>query len=391
MNKNWISVVNGLEMSDDMQKTLIQNCRKKKHAGDALFRYSKIIAFALGVVIFGVFGITGYACVNFVQQRMESMPAEEVEERNNEIQSSDVKADTYSREFSDTEKERYKELLLSYQNGVFPEGEIERVEVLEAATKDKIYYVISSGTFLLPDRELTDEEMLEYIDYLHKTNYSLGQSDEALEIQKEKESEQADISSKITENNGITEAEAITSTRKIMQEWFKLSTDGYECTHYAYEEEVGVKLGYRVNYSMVGVGDNNDFYYFSFNAENGDVIEVDHSGGMMTYEENISEKDITASISTLEQEAEEYLLDVIGMQNEKYDVYYKYIVSNNDKIVTNSITFLFAVDENEVYQIDWLYDVHEFSKYKLTTLQSCKDSWDDYTIEYVYEKFVSEN
>lgn len=388
MNENWTDLVNEFEMSDEMKRTLIQNCKNKKRAGDVLFRYSKMIALGLGILVLGAFGVTGYAGVNYVQQRMELMPKEEVIERNEEIQSSQVNTDTYNREFSNDEKERYNELIISYHNGMFPEGEIERIETLDQANKDKIYYVISSGTFLLPDRELTDEEILQYIDYLYKVNYSLSQSEENLEIQKEEEAEQKAISEEIAANNGITEEDAVTSSANLMQEWFQLSAEGFECTHYAFEGDYGIKLGYTVCYSRIGI--EHDFYYFTFNAENGGLERVAHSGSKMSFGENISKSDLTANIPALKQEAENYLLEVIGIQNKNYEIYYEYPIINDDKVNGNSISFLFVVSENEVYQIDWLFDVHEFNCYMITSLQSLEEEYNDYTLPHVYEKFVSE-
>lgn len=83
------------------------------------------------------------------------------------IQTQEMIAETGSimRAYSDKEKERMNELQESYQNeAVKPEHLIQEVDSAEKVTEGVLCYITSTGEYYLPDRELTDEELLEIID-----------------------------------------------------------------------------------------------------------------------------------------------------------------------------------------------------------------------------------
>lgn len=69
------------------------------------------------------------------------------------------------RTYSDREKERMAELKQSYQNETAkPEKMIQEVDSADSVTEGTLCYIRPTGEYYLPDRELTDEELLEIID-----------------------------------------------------------------------------------------------------------------------------------------------------------------------------------------------------------------------------------
>lgn len=120
------------------------------------------------------------AKIPFVAERMQAMPKEEVQDLADMINALDIQADLFSRPFSEEERVRMKFIREEYVNGIFPDEDILIVSGNEQTDVD-FYYNRDTGMFFLPDsRELTDEELRQYIDFSYKADYSL-QAQYALE------------------------------------------------------------------------------------------------------------------------------------------------------------------------------------------------------------------
>lgn len=122
------------------------------------------------------------------------------------------------RQYSDSEKERMEELQESYRNETAkPEKMIQEADSADDVTEGTLCYIVSTGQFYLPDRELTDEELLEIIDCnfriaLNSNHKSQGEWDEiALK-------ERAELEAKVKAAGGITEDKAIEIARKAMEQ-----------------------------------------------------------------------------------------------------------------------------------------------------------------------------
>ncbi len=77
----------------------------------------------------------------------------------------------FSRALSEEESKRYNEIVRKYETeGLYTETEI-NVESQKDLIGDEVTFYSKECRFYLPDRELTDEEMLQIIDYIHKAQY----------------------------------------------------------------------------------------------------------------------------------------------------------------------------------------------------------------------------
>lgn len=124
----------------------------------------------------------------FIAERMQAMPKEEVQDLADMINALDIQADLFSRPISEEEQMRMKSIREEYENGIFPDEDILIVSGNEQPDVD-FYYNRDTGMFFLPDsRELTDEELRQYIDFSYKANYSL-QAQYALENQLSEDNE----------------------------------------------------------------------------------------------------------------------------------------------------------------------------------------------------------
>lgn len=115
------------------------------------------------------------------QARMEGMNHEKLEEYFAQLQEADVSADSYSRPLTESETKRLDELRQAYlEEGYFPKKELTLIDDPGRYKKGVAFYAERS-TFFLPDTELTDEEMLELIDFREKRDYSLARISEEVE------------------------------------------------------------------------------------------------------------------------------------------------------------------------------------------------------------------
>ena len=129
--------------------------------------------------------------------------------------------DSIVRAYSDKEIERMLELRKSYLDGsVSPEKQILEVENAEAVVAGTLCYIKDTDDYCLPDRELTDEELLEIIEYNYKKRVALnGKTQEQMDAEDlaKNLAERAMLEEKVKAAGGISEEEAIELARKAME------------------------------------------------------------------------------------------------------------------------------------------------------------------------------
>ena len=222
-------VMDKVHISEEMQEDIImniQNQMENRNKNTMTWNRRRIAAaVATFVLAAGLISFPVRAFVtSVVKERMESIPKEEVQEINDMVQSKPTEADTFSREYSESEKERNKELWQAYKDGKFPEKTIVQVENEEDVPEGGLCYVESTGVFNLPKQEMTDEELLEIIDFQHKMSYAVEQSlngktpEQIAEEDRARElAEQAMLEEKVKAAGGISEEEAIELAKKAME------------------------------------------------------------------------------------------------------------------------------------------------------------------------------
>lgn len=110
-------------------------------------------------------------------QRMEEMLSSEIAEYNFIETKSTANADSYYREFTIEEEERLAKLEEAYeQEGMFPERQLSIVDSKNEVKLESTCFIIADSMFYFPDRELKDEELLEYIDFCRKRDYSINKA-----------------------------------------------------------------------------------------------------------------------------------------------------------------------------------------------------------------------
>ena len=212
--------------------------------------------------------------------RMESMNHEKLETYFSGLQEADVAADSYSRPLTDSEKNRLEELRQAYlEEGYFPQKELAMLDSPEKYKKGVAFYAARS-TFFLPEKELTDEQLLELIDFKEKREYSLAKiSEEIAEgsyeyVKTEPEKDAAQQGRAAQQGTSGTVLGADTAT----QEW-QVAYEGDVSIRCATVAENGLYVGgftvdgqARVEYLPYGSGTPETF--FEDFAENGEVYSL---------------------------------------------------------------------------------------------------------------------
>lgn len=212
--------------------------------------------------------------------RMESMNHEKLETYFSGLQEADVAADSYSRPLTDSEKNRLEELRQAYlEEGYFPQKELAMLDSPEKYKKGVAFYAARS-TFFLPEKELTDEQLLELIDFKEKREYSLAKISEEIEagsyeyVKTEPEKDAAQQGRAAQQGTSGTVLGADTAT----QEW-QIAYEGDVSIRCAAVAENGLYVGgftadgqARVEYLPYGSGTPETF--FEDFAENGEVYSL---------------------------------------------------------------------------------------------------------------------
>lgn len=149
--------------------------RKKKKVMN--WRRTLVLAAALTAL----FSLTATAAAGALRQRMEAMNRKKLEEYFSQIYTSRLSYDNYNRPYMESERKRMEQLSLSYQEeGLFPEGELTMLEEEEDYGGKNVAFLKTTGTFFFPDKEMSDEQLLQIIDFYARREYSLRKMNEMI-------------------------------------------------------------------------------------------------------------------------------------------------------------------------------------------------------------------
>ena len=209
-------------------KEVLQNLPEKKMPEKKkrwwIFPKTITMAVMIGVVLVS----SGVAAgVRLYQKRLEAMKPEQVEEMYSVVQEQQVDADRYSREMSETEEEKFREWKEKYEReGLFPQKEIACVETEKDVAPGELCYCYENGTFYLPERELSEEELLQIVDFQYKARYSLDKVQEDREGDAPENTEE-----KVVDINGTEQGDlAGEKGKQLVEDLYGWDTAGAECT-----------------------------------------------------------------------------------------------------------------------------------------------------------------
>lgn len=209
----------------------------------------------------------------FVKDRLESMPKQELEAVNQMVQDqNNAEADSFSRDYSNEEIKRMQQLQEAYQNGRFPQQTITFTDSVGQIPDDSLRYDPDTGFLYLPGRTLTDEELLQIIDFNYTRDYAVSQGTAAQEARKEWEEKEESLKAKVQKEGWITEKEALQAAEVYLQTEFDLSAEGMIADVFLDEPKTGLFI-YHVSYQTE---DDISIYAYGIdlNAEDGSLVDT---------------------------------------------------------------------------------------------------------------------
>lgn len=155
-------------------------------------------------------------------QQMNRMTEYKKQQYVSEVMGSQADKDNYTRALTEDEQERKEELILSYEEGTtYPVGEVVHIDSENEVQSGKICFLAATSTFYLPSRELTDEELLELIDFYYKRDYSL---EEGMAQKNQKREEKNTKETETGDGNGLAEADVLLTEEEAVKtggEWIR--------------------------------------------------------------------------------------------------------------------------------------------------------------------------
>ena len=264
-----------IHMKEEMQKEIIMKVKRQtdRRAFGKKRLHQAAAAAAAFVLIAGAVIPSQAGLRHFVKDRLENMPKQELEAVNQMVQSqNNAEADSFSREYSKEEIKRMQQLQEAYQNGRFPQQTITYTDSVGQIPDDSLSYDPDTSFLYLPDRTLTDEELLQIIDFNYTRDYAVSQGTAAQEARKEWEEKEEGLKAKVQKEGWITEKEALQAAEVYLQTEFGLSAEGMIADVFLDEPKTGLFI-YHVGYQTE---DDISIYAYGIdlNAEDGSLVDT---------------------------------------------------------------------------------------------------------------------
>ena len=267
--------IDQIHMKEEMQKEIIMKVKRQtdRRAFGKKRLHQAAAAAAAFVLIAGAVIPSQAAIRYFVKDRLENIPKQELEAVNQMVQGqNNAEADSFSREYSKEEIKRMQQMQEAYQNGRFPQQTITFTDSVGQIPDDSLSYDPDTSFLYLPDRTLTDEELLQIIDFNYTRDYAVSQGTAAQEARKEWEEKEEGLKAKVQKEGWITEKEALQAAEVYLQTEFGLSAEGMIADVFLDEPKTGLFI-YHVSYQTE---DDISIYAYGIdlNAEDGSLVDT---------------------------------------------------------------------------------------------------------------------
>lgn len=357
LQKSEFELPNSYEMR--FQNTLEKISAKKAKRYFLLF-HSKVAAVIALCVVSLSLSIGAGAAINLYIQRMNSLNEEEMLTYNSEVQNTDKEADSFSRQLSKLERDKMLEFREEYETeGRFPAKEILKVQKKSEVVHGELCFCVENSTFYLPKQELTDDELLQIIDFMEKRDYSVRKKNSVSELPS-------------SENEKVSEDEAVEFAKKILADVYNLDIT------YADEE-----IEFETTQNSKGEKLSSYFVYLKNRKWEFDAtVEIDSETGVLNGIDidNKSKEECISGIKVEKKRYQEYGSEIrqlyehlqYGKNIKKMWVTYNYLEDGtlnrgNVKYVIETedgrgYVFIYSINADIVYDIYQIPDIEFFEK-----------------------------
>lgn len=301
---------------------ILRQLPEGKRAGRRRPRAAAVIVMCVLVSV----AATAAATVKTYRQRLVGMSWDKMETINSRFQASLENADHYSRELSADEKDRIDVLRGQYEeDGIMPQEEIRQTDHVGDVPESELWYCYENSTFYLPEEELTDEQILQIIDFYYIRDYSVRK------IQKEK----ADSSGQ-KQQAAVTEQQAVQTAVDYLARLYGLEFEPSEA-----KVEMALE-GYSVQFKETKDGDTIE-------------VDVDSTSGELCFltlsmpdepEEPMQEHRLSeVSFETYNARVKEFSRKLLPHNGLKKTLTMTYYVREKDNMMLGSIRY-YLCDKN---------------------------------------------
>lgn len=331
-------IIKNISISTKMQGNILKGVKNKKRASKVTFLYSKQIAVACCAAFIGMAGMTVHAGIMNWRERMEAMPEQEVEQYVN-IVDTRQEGSSYSRSLTEAEHNRMMELLNTYREGTFPQLDLPIVDKVSDLNEGQMGYVNELGVIVMPEAELTDEQLLQMIDYMEKTNFVTGE----MIGEEGGENFQEDLPVETT-----TQARNLAENALVHYFGFDTSSS-YRCSIYEYESYTATEhpLYYCVTFESDELA--SDVSVVFVDSETSEVFMVSH-GGWGKYYKSATTQEVEEKMGDYVASAQNYVAQNFPGSGEVGSIYYRRAAWDEEP--TCETIYLLMKYENVSYQIE---------------------------------------
>ena len=301
---------------------------------------------AAAIIAFCMVVTGAHAGVNIYREYLHSMSNEDKEQLNEKTQNTTDDSDHFSRELSGSENNKMESLRNKYEKeGLFPEKRIIEVSQKNKVKKGQLTFCYENSTFYIPDNEMTDEEILEIIDFWERRDYAV----------KEKNSENNNSDKLKNVNQKIDDKAAVKIANEVLQKAYGMDTDSAEIN---------------IEFDCAELTENKSLpsYFVSLSKKSWKydaTVEVDSKNGTIN-QINVSHKTKNECVSGIKVNEDSYrenaakiyhILEGIGKKNsDAQEIYLVYKYCKNGTLNRGNVKYLVKMKDGSGYV--FLYSVN---------------------------------
>lgn len=358
--------------------SLLKNLRRedRNEVRKSIHKLSPVKAGFAACVLFAAVVVTVPVAAkvnNMVAERMASMSEKEQKvyarmlDSENYTREHDTDAMRYSRELSSDEYMRMDSLMQRYEEeGVFPEGQMQIVDRLEEKMEMTYpVFEIWNREIYLPERELTDDELLQIIDVMQKSRYTVENS----EVSKKTINAQQDfIKNPNPTVNDISEEEAVAKASACLEGMCGVDASSMNET---VEFVMGCYLdeGEYGDYAVTFKGNDDWSYEIDLKGETGVPTEIWIRKGDVSYASKVNGQTWEVRedrINSAYESTKEKLFAMFGSDMEIVRSTCEFSTDKDGNITEGVLNFLFESENGYTYSFRYMIEEDMIGHYFIT-------------------------
>lgn len=333
---------------EQKMNTIIKQMEEEQNVCYTNWKRNKVLVGICALLVCVVLSVPVKAAVDCVQERMMQMTDAEKKEIYEEVQNSvGEEAIVYSRDFTEEENERYHDLLKQYEDsGKIPSSELKKIDGISDKEVEHLLYDSKNRILYLPARKLSDEELLEIIDYYHKADYALQESSQTKEYKTEQKSNE-DVQPLSGE---MTEEKAIEKGKKFIHLAFQINPDDTKISvEYIPGDNDYVENAYGVDFGT----SQGEHYMVTMNAATENLQDITfYENEEMDVVNSYYEQSASFDRNVVREKyeiAKQKFVEIFGLDKKFVKTTCEYQITEDNELPTGNIQYFFILENGDAY------------------------------------------